>query len=133
VAWAALVAWVATALGGGVLGRQWASHGGPRQASGIRTPRLALHAGLAFAGLVVWIVFLITDDESAAWLAVALLVAVVLVGLTMLALWLRGRSSPEHPTELPAESAFPLPVVMLHGLLGATTLLLSVLAAIGVG
>lgn len=53
--------------------------------------------------------------------------------MTMAAIWLRGEAAPTAPTELPAEALFPVPVVLAHGALGATTLLLSLLAALGVG
>ena len=56
--WAALVAWVLTALGGAGLGYMWARGGGAAQTAGIRPWRLLLHAGLAVTGLAIWIVFL---------------------------------------------------------------------------
>jgi hypothetical protein len=82
--------------------------------------------------LAPWIAFLDTDSEALAWMAVVAIVVVVAIGLSMLLLWVRGRSSADH-TELPAESAFPLPVIVVLGLLGATTLLISSLAADGIG
>ena len=131
--WAALVAWLLTALGGGGLGYLWARGGGVSQAAGIRMPRLLLHAGLATGGLAIWIVFLVEGSRVFAWIGVALLVAVALIGVSMAVIWLRGRAAPTAPTQLPAEASFPLPVVLAHGVLGATTLLLSLLAALGVG
>ena len=130
--WAALVAWVATAFGGLALAAQWAHFGGLRQSEGIRWPRLLVHGLLAVAGLALWLVYALTESTAFAWLAVVLLVVVTAVGLSMFALWLRGKGGPE-PTAMPAESAFPLPVVLLHGVLGTTTLVLSVIAALGVG
>jgi hypothetical protein len=130
--WIALIAWIATAAGGSVLGASWVRHGGLRQRSGIRTARLASHVLLAVGGLALWVAFLVTDAEALAWTAVALLVVVVGVGISMLILWLRGHSATGH-TELPAETSFPLPVILAHGLLGATTLLTSALAAAGMG
>jgi hypothetical protein len=131
--WAALVTWVFTALGGAGLGSFWARGGGVSQAGGIRPSRLLLHAGLAVTGLGIWIVFLVEGGSVFAWIAVALLIAVALIGLSMAAIWLRGKAAPTAPTELPAEASFPLPVVLAHGALGATTLLLSLLAAVGIG
>jgi hypothetical protein len=87
---------------------------------------------LAVGGLALWIAFLATDNDALAWMAVVAFLVVVAIGLSMLLLWLRGRSSTDH-TELPAESAFPLPLIVVHGLLGATTLLMSSLAAAGIG
>jgi hypothetical protein len=131
--WAALIAWLLTALGGAGLGYLWARGGGPAQAAGIRTLRLLIHAGLAVSGLVVWIVFVVDGNRVFAWIAVAVLVAVALIGMSMAVIWLRGKAAPTVPTELPAEASFPLPVVLAHGALGATTLLLSLLAALGIG
>jgi hypothetical protein len=131
--WAALVAWVLTALGGSALGYLWVRGDGAAQAGGIRPPRLLLHAGLAVSGLAIWIVFVVEGSSIFAWIAVAVLVAVALIGMTMAVIWLRGTAAPTAPTELPAEASFPLPIVLAHGALGATTLLLSLLAALGVG
>jgi hypothetical protein len=131
--WAALVAWVLTALGGAGLGYMWARGGGLTQVGGIRPPRLFLHAGLAAIGLAIWIVFVAGGNSAFAWTAVALLAAVAVIGTTMALIWLRGRPAPAAPTELPAEASFPLPVVLAHGALGAFTLLVSLLAALGVG
>ncbi|MDQ3381383.1 MAG: hypothetical protein M3546_13890 [Actinomycetota bacterium] len=130
--WAALIAWVATALGGAGLFLQWLRHAGLSQREGIRAPRLFMHAGLAVLGLALWVGFLLSDEGTLAWAAVALLVAVALIGMTMFAIWLRGHNRREH-TLVPAETSFPLPVVVLHGVLGLATLTLTILAASGVG
>ncbi|MBA3433527.1 MAG: hypothetical protein H0U08_05500 [Actinobacteria bacterium] len=130
--WAALLAWVVTALGGASLLAQWLRHGGLRQREGIRALRLFAHAGLAVVGVGLWTAFVVSDNAVLAWVSVGLLVAVVLLGATMLAIWLRGQNRREHTT-VPAETSFPVPVVLLHGLLGISTLALAVLAASGVG
>jgi hypothetical protein len=49
----------------------------------------------------------------------------------MFVISLRGRTTILR-TETPAEGMFPFPLVLLHGGLGTTTLLLSVLAAAGI-
>jgi hypothetical protein len=130
--WAALVAWVVTALGGAVLFFAWLRGGGVHQNEGIRAPRLLSHMSLAVTGLIVWAVYLATDRDALAWIAVAVLIAVALLGFSMLLIWVRGRTTTIR-TETPAEGSFPLPVVALHGVLGATTLALSTLAAAGIG
>jgi manganese efflux pump family protein len=132
MAWGALAAWVTTALGGATLAVPWLRHGGHHQTGGIGPARLLLHVSLAVTGLGLWVGFLSSGNHTLAWIAVGLLVAVASVGLVMLAHWLRGRSG-DTETELPAEAAFPLPIVLLHGALGITTLALSALAASGVG
>lgn len=130
--WAALVVWIVTAGGGLVLAIQWMRHGGPRQRVGIRTPRLLAHVALAVTGLALWVAYLVSGESTFAWIAVGLLFAVAIVGFSMLAIWLGGHSSRTTPTEMPAETAFPLPLVLLHGALGVATLTLSLLAALGV-
>lgn len=131
--WAALVAWVLTALGGGGLSYLWARAGGAAQVGGIHPTRLVPHAGLAVIGLAIWVVFLIEGSSVFAWIAVTVLVAVALIGVSMAVIWLRGKPTPVAPTELPAEASFPLPVVVAHGALGISTLVLSLLAALGIG
>ena len=130
--WAALVVWILTAGGGLVLATQWLRRGGLRQEVGIRAARLGAHVVLAVTGLGLWIAFVVSEENPLAWIAVALLVAVAAIGFSMFATWLRGHSSRGEPTEMPAETAFPLPLVLGHGALGVTTLALSLLAALGV-
>ena len=130
--WAALIAWVSTALGGATMLVQWLRHGGARQGEGIRAPRLLTHAGLAVLGLALWIAFLVSEDGMFAWAAVVLLVIVGLIGATMFMIWIRGHNRREH-TLVTAETSFPFPVVVLHGVLALVTLTLAVLAAGGVG
>ncbi len=130
--WAALVVWILTAGGGLVLATQWVRRNGLRQEVGIRAPRLAAHVVLAVTGLALWIAYVASEEDVLAWIAVALLVAVAVLGFSMFAIWLRGHSSQAGPTEMPAETAFPLPLVLGHGALGVTTLTLSLLAALGV-
>jgi hypothetical protein len=132
MAWVTLVAWVMTALGGTVLGALWARHEGPKQSEGIRWPRLGTHVALAVTGLVFWVVFAAGGSETFAWIALGLLATVMVVGFSMVALWLRGRSSQDDLTWLPAEASFPLPLVAGHGILALLTLLLGILAVVGV-
>lgn len=132
MAWIALIAWIVTAGGGAILGATWLRHGGPQQDSGISSGRLASHVAAAVGGLALWIAFVATGSEALAWIAVALLLGVVAIGISMLLIWLHGRSGVDQ-MELSAESSFPLPVIAAHGLLGATTLLTSALAAAGIG
>lgn len=130
--WAALVAWVLTAFGGAPMLVQWLRHGGARQREGIRAPRLVAHAGLAILGLALWIAFLVSDESALAWAAIGLLVIVGAIGATMFAVWIRGHNRREH-SFVTAETSFPLPVVVGHGVLALVTLTLAVLAASGLG
>jgi hypothetical protein len=140
--WAALIAWVLTAGGGFVLLGIWLSRGGmQQQAEGgnrIRPPLIMSHFLLAATGLVLWIIYVIDDSDTLAWIAFAALLVVALLGFTMFAIWLqrrRGRSDVAEAVtpNTPAEQHFPVAVVGLHGVLAATTLVLVLLTAIGVG
>ncbi len=88
------------------------------------------HFALAATGLVLWIVFVANGSTTLAWIAFALLLVVALIGFAMLGLWLSQRNKRETSM---AEQRFPLPIVGLHGLLAATTLVLVLLAAAGIG
>ena len=140
--WAALIAWVLTAGGGFVLLSIWLARGGMRQqreaGNRIRPPLIMSHFLLAAAGLVLWIIYLVNDKDVLAWIAFAVLLVVALLGFTMFAIWLRRRQGRATVTETvtpdtPAEQHFPVSIVGLHGVLAATTLVLVLLTAIGVG
>ena len=140
--WAALITWVVTAGGGFVLLAIWLSRGGMRQqgegGSRIRPPLIMSHFLLAAAGLVLWIIYVVNDSSTLAWIAFAALLVVALLGFTMFAIWLRRRQGRSTAAETvtpntPAEQHFPVAVVGLHGLLAATTLVLVLLTAAGVG
>lgn len=140
--WAALITWVITAGGGFVLLSIWLARGGMQQGaqggSRIRPPLILSHFLLAATGLVLWIVYVASDNDTLAWIAFAILVVVALLGWTMFAIWYRRRQGQEAVAEgvaqsQPAEQHFPVSVVALHGLLAVTTVVLVLLAAAGVG
>jgi hypothetical protein len=139
--WAALIAWVVTAGGGFVLLAIWLSRGGMQQGrepgSRIRPPLILGHFLLAAIGLVIWIIYVASDNDALAWIAFAILAVVALLGWTMFAIWFqrrqRGAVREAVDPGTPAEQHFPVPVVAVHGLLAVTTLVLVFLAAIGVG
>src|SRR5215217_2018380 len=145
--WAALIAWIATAGGGFVLLTIWLSRGGMRQASEsgsrIRPPLILSHFLLAAIGLVIWIIYVATDSDALAWIALVLLAVVALLGFTMFAIWYQRRQrGPAAATgvtgapgssETPAEQHFPVPIVGLHGVLAVVTVVLVLLTAAGVG
>jgi hypothetical protein len=136
--WAALVTWVLTAGGGFVLLSIWLARGGMKsQAAGnrIKPPLIMSHFLLAATGLVLWIIYVVNDSSALAWIAFVLLLVVALLGFTMFAIWLRRRRAgvSAATTDTPAEQHFPIAIVGLHGLLAATTLVLVLLAAAGVG
>ena len=129
--WAALVTWVITAGGGFVLLAIWLKNGGmaQRESGRIRPAIILTHFALAATGLVLWIVYLASDKNVIAWIAFALLLVVALIGFTMFGIWLSQRKN----RVASAEQRFPIPIVGLHGLLAATTLVLVFLASAGVG
>jgi hypothetical protein len=126
---AALVTWVLTAIGGFVMLGIWINKGGHRAGSGTRlAPGLVFgHFALAATGLVLWIVYLVANESVLAWIAFGLLLVVALIGFTMFARWLPVRRGDN------AESRFPLAIVLGHGVLAATTLVLVLLTAIDAG
>ncbi|MDX6507858.1 MAG: hypothetical protein QOG06_2502 [Gaiellaceae bacterium] len=139
--WAALIAWVATAGGGFVMLAIWLARGGMRQGrqpgTRIRPPLILGHFLLAATGLVLWIVYIASDSDTLAWVALALLAVVAALGFGMFAIWMqrrqRGAVREVVDPGTPAEQHFPVPIVALHGLLAVTTVALVLLTAIGVG
>jgi hypothetical protein len=142
MAWAALISWIITAGGGFVLLSIWIARGGMRQqrANGqrIKPALIFSHFVLAAAGLLVWIIYVANDNETLAWVAFGALLVVAVLGFTMFGIWLRQRqaragTAAVTTADTPAEQHFPVAIVGLHGLLAATTLVLVLLTAIGVG
>jgi manganese efflux pump family protein len=140
--WAALIAWVLTAGGGFVLLTIWLARGGMQQqregGGRIKPPLILSHFLLAAGGLVVWIIYLIADKDALAWIALAILGVVALLGFTMFAIWwqrrqARGAVREAVSPDTPAEQHFPVAIVGLHGLLAVTTVVLVFLTAVGVG
>jgi hypothetical protein len=140
--WAAFILWILTAGGGFVLLSIWLARGGMRQqvesGNRIRPPLIMSHFLLAATGLVIWIIFLANDSTTLAWVAFGILCVVALLGFTMFGIWLRRRQAGATGADTatsgkPAEQHFPVSIVGLHGLLAATTLVLVLLAAAGVG
>ena len=140
---AALITWIVTAFGGLYLLAVWliendVTHRGA--ASRLPGPVILAHVLLALTGLVVWVVHLLSGSASWGWVAVGILAAIATLGLTMFTRWIpvhaafvaaestRGISA---DFDFPAERAFPLTVVVGHGVLAVTTLILVLLATLG--
>jgi hypothetical protein len=142
---AALIAWIVTAAGGSYLLATWIRKGGQRRQAGASSsfpPALIFgHFALAAIGLIVWIIYVVTDKDALAWTSFGLLVVIALLGFTMLIRWLpayRGRVTTggrvaEALVGGPAERHFPVAVVAGHGALAVTTIVLVVLTAAGIG
>ncbi|NBH09777.1 hypothetical protein [Amycolatopsis sp. SID8362] len=132
---AALIAWLVTAVGGFVMLGTWIAKGGTREPGRSRfNPGLVFgHFALAAAGLVLWIVYLIAGGRTLAWIAFVLLVPVALLGFTMLARWIPGYRARAATADPAPEQHFPVVVVGAHGLVAVVTVVLVLLAALGVG
>ncbi|MEQ4300299.1 hypothetical protein ABNF97_02700 [Plantactinospora sp. B6F1] len=128
---AALITWLLTAVGGFVMLGKWIAGGGHRPGGTSRlAPGLVFgHFALAAIGLVLWIVYLVAGGDVLAWTAFVVLLPVALLGFTMLARWIPSVRGSDGGTD----ASFPIPVVVGHGLLAATTLVLVLLTAAGVG
>ena len=119
----------------------WLARGGMRQqeegGNRIQPPLIMSHFLLAATGLVLWIIYVANDSDTLAWIAFAALLVVAVLGFTMFAIWLQRRpqrgAQAEVTPSTPAEQHFPVAVVGLHGILAATTLVLVLLTALGVG
>jgi len=103
-------------------------------------PVISAHALLGMGGLLLWIGYLLVGQERLAWAAVAALSAVALLGLIMAARWIRVYRSFVDPGPsftrtivVPPERNFPVPVVVAHGIMAVTTLVLVLFTALGVG
>jgi hypothetical protein len=143
---AALVTWLLTAVGGFFMLGVWITKGGARTPRTSHFPPALIfgHFALAVAGLVVWIGYLVADQDTLAWIAFGLLIPVALLGFVMLARWIptyRGRTAAvpaggpgtSDTSGPPAEKHFPVPVVAGHGLFAVATVVLVLLTALGVG
>jgi hypothetical protein len=151
----ALIVWFITALWGLYMLAVWLiENDATRQgtaASRLPLPVILAHVTFAVAGLGVWVAYLLVDRPALAWTAVGILVAIALLGLSMFARWIPvyrmaddevsvpvGAAAPgapgmPSPRELPAEGSFPLLIVLAHGAFAASTVVLVVLTALGVG
>lgn len=126
----------------------------------LRAPVVFGHAGLAVIGLCVWIISIYVHMNSLSWITLLILALVATLGVFMFTRWIpvhrmysesadlparqaagmaQGRGGPGlyeaggpiHQLEpMPPERNFPLPVVLLHGVLAVTTVTLVVIAII---
>jgi hypothetical protein len=83
------------------------------------------HPALAVTGIACWMMFTFIHYQPLAWISFTILVVTLLLGLAWVARNLRAVSRG-------ASGAWPFPprLALLHGLIGASSLVLSVLTAI---
>ena len=98
----ALITWIVTALGGLYLLAIWLIEYDPdfqrAAATRLPVPVISGHVLLALAGLAVWIIYLLTDEDVFAFATLALLAFVATFGLTMAVRWVGVyRASPTSP------------------------------------
>ncbi|MCV7281923.1 hypothetical protein H7J88_20045 [Mycolicibacterium flavescens] len=136
---ASLILWILTAGGGAFMLAKWVSGGGHRGSTTSQLPPPVVfgHFVLAAVGLVLWIVYVVTDNHPVGWIGLALLVPVAILGFIMLARWLAGRRERTGTTPrseaAPPEHSFPVPVVVAHGVLAVATIVAALLALAEVG
>jgi hypothetical protein len=145
---AALAAWVVTAAAGAYLLAGWLTgerrRGRRIQIAGVPEPVVLSHAGLALAGLGVWIAFTVTPRPVLGWIDVGLTWVIAGLGMaTLVSALPEHRAGPDAdhlPASQPAETAaaphrnrVPVLTIALHGVLATATILLVLLAVIGVG
>jgi hypothetical protein len=138
---ASLYAWIATVLVGLLLLVIWLLEYDPKfqgkAATRLPIPVLSAHALLGMAGLLMWGIYLLADEERLVWAILADLGAAVLLGLIMAGRWIRvyrtaaaPGPSPTAKHAIPPERHFPLSAVILHGTLAVTTIVLVVFTAL---
>ena len=141
---AALFTWMVTILAGLILVVIWIIEYDPEfqtaAATRLPVPVISAHALLGLGGLMLWIGYLLENQQQLAWAAVAALGTVAVLGLIMAARWISVYRTVVDPgpsltrsTAVPPERNFPLPVVVVHGILAVTTLVLVLFTALGVG
>ena len=144
---AALAAWVAAASAGAYLPASQPSDGrrlGRRRLRIASMPPWVIlgHAGLAVAGLCIWIAYTITSATTLAWTDVGLTAVIAGLGMaTLLAAIPEQRDDSTHSASVesagrnsaPFPARAPVVTIALHGVLATLTILLVLLAAVGAG
>ena len=142
MAFAALATWLVTAGFGFFMLMRWVRRGGLRRGARRTThfpPAFVFaHVGLAAGGLVAWILYVLTDSRVLAWIALADLAAVVMLGGVLVRRWtLDGRAAMSTGAQPPpvdlAEQHIPRPPVVLHGIFAVSTVVLVLFSTLGVG
>lgn len=146
--YAALAAWLATAIPGAYMLSAWLVRAGRRRIirkPGVHSAVPIGHAALAITGLVLWIAFTVTDAAALAWADVGLTWVIAGLGMSTL---LAASPEPQAVAASPGAAALvgvagastapfpsraPVIAIALHGALATLTILLVLLAAVGAG
>jgi hypothetical protein len=129
----ALFTWMATILVGLLLLVIWLMEYDRdfqnEAATRLPIPVISTHALLGLGGLMLWVGYLLVDQERLAYATIAVLGAVATLGLIMAVRWIRVYRAFDDPNPplnrsvaVPPERHFPVPVVITHGILAVTTL-----------
>jgi hypothetical protein len=138
---AALFTWMATIGGGLILLVIWIIEYDhdfqSAAATRLPVPVISAHALLGLFGILLWVGYLVLDKDWLAWVTLAAVSTVVVLGLTMAARWFGVYRGFAHPGPsmarrgaAPPERSFPLPVVAAHGLLALATFTLVLLTVL---
>jgi hypothetical protein len=139
---AALLVWLLTIFGGLILLMIWIieydSEFQGSVATRLPVPVISAHALLGMGGLILWLSYILLDQDRLAWASVAVLGTVAILGLTMASRWVRVYRTFDRPGSslaskrtVPPERNFPVPVVIGHGLLAVVTITLVLVTTIG--
>jgi manganese efflux pump family protein len=134
---AALVSWLVTAGLGVSMMARWIIRNRRRGTGPPRGPGPVLnlaHFGLALTGLLMWISYLATGVTGLAWGACGLLLAVASLGMTLVWLGPASTVTAPRPGDGPPPAGHPpVFVIAAHVTAACITILLTTLAAIGIG
>jgi hypothetical protein len=130
-----LFAWMATVLVGLILLVIWLmeydSDFQSIAATRLPVPVISSHALLGMGGLAVWGFYLVTDEDRLVEFTLADLAIVATLGLIMAVRWIHvyrtyadPGSSSNAVVVVPPERHFPRPVIVIHGILAVTTIVL---------
>ena len=140
---ASLISWFVTAFVGLYLLTVWLIENDVSQRavrSRLPGPVIGGHVLLALSGLVCWVVHLLFGSAPWGWAALGILAGVATLGLTMFTRWIpvhaaylaaEAAGSRSAESDFPAERAFPVTIVIIHGVLAVTTVTLVLLTVLG--
>jgi hypothetical protein len=111
---AALVSWLLTEALGAFMLRSWVASGSagraqrrPANPDGMSLPILAGHAGLNLAGLLSWIIFLVSGVPALGFVAIGFMAPAIGLGISTVTIWTpyptRRAPADYHPGVLPDE------------------------------